>query len=247
MCYERWNIKIIDDKTQAIYFSRRLRSPEAHLTLNGQNIPFINHVKYLVVIFDKGIMWRLHTEMIEAKVFGTFIRIYSFKSEGLSANILITLHKALIRSVMAYTCTTCEFVVGTHLIKLQCLQNKVHRTIGNLPRYMPVHDLHTAFNLPYVYDYMTKLCTQAEVIQNHENEHVCRIGEGEYGHRKYKRLKLGGGQAYDCSSDQTAVWHIIRKMGRICFPKPVLTENLYQYIVQKQESSIPFYMCYKYT
>jgi hypothetical protein len=29
--YERWNIKINEDKAQAIYFSRRLRSPEALL------------------------------------------------------------------------------------------------------------------------------------------------------------------------------------------------------------------------
>jgi hypothetical protein len=42
---ERWNIKRNEDKTQAIYFSL--------LTLNGQNIPFVNNVKYLGVIFDK--------------------------------------------------------------------------------------------------------------------------------------------------------------------------------------------------
>jgi hypothetical protein len=66
--------------------------------------------------------------------------------------------------------------------------------------------LHTAFNLHYVYGYITKLCTQqAEVIQNHENEHVRIIGQGEPRHRKYKRLKLGGGQAYDRSSDYAAV------------------------------------------
>jgi hypothetical protein len=38
---------------------------------------------------------------------------------------------------------------------------------------------------------------RAEVIQNHENEHVHGIGEGETRHRKYKMPKLGGGQAYD--------------------------------------------------
>jgi hypothetical protein len=62
--------------------------------------------------------------------------------------------------------------------------------------------MHTAFNLSYVYDYMIKLCwKQVEVIRNHENEHVCGIGQGEARHRKYERLKLGGGQAYDCLSD----------------------------------------------
>jgi hypothetical protein len=48
-----WKIKINEDRTQAIYFSRRLRPPDAPLTLNGRNIPFVNHVKYLGVIFDK--------------------------------------------------------------------------------------------------------------------------------------------------------------------------------------------------
>jgi hypothetical protein len=49
--------------------------------------------------------------------------------------------------------------------------------------------------------YITKLCRQqAEVIQNHDSENVRTIGQGEARHRKYKRLKLGGGQAYDRSS-----------------------------------------------
>jgi hypothetical protein len=54
--------------------------------------------------------------------------------------------------------------------------------------------------------YIRKLCRQqAEVIQNHENEHVRSIGQGEDRHRKYKRLKLGRGQAYDRLSDQATV------------------------------------------
>jgi hypothetical protein len=51
-----------------------------------------------------------------------------------------------------------------------------------------------------VYDYITKLRRQqAEVMQNHENNHVRIIGQGEARHRKYKMFKLGGGQAYDRS------------------------------------------------
>jgi hypothetical protein len=49
---------------------------------------------------------------------------------------------------------------------------------------------------------MKETCKQqAEVMQNHENKHVRGIGQGEARHRKYRRLKLGGGQAYDRSSD----------------------------------------------
>jgi hypothetical protein len=156
--------------------------------LNGQNIPFVNHVKYLGVVFDKRIKWRLHLEMIEAKAFRTCIRLYSLlKSERLSTHIKLTLHKALIKSVITYTCPTCELAADTYLLKLQCLQNKVLHTTGNFPRCMSVCDLHTTFNLPYVYNYITKLCRkQTEVIRNHENEHVRGTGQGEARHRKYE-------------------------------------------------------------
>jgi hypothetical protein len=129
--------------------------------------------------------------------FRTFIRIHSvFKSERLSANTKITLHKALIRSVIIYACRVWELAADTFLLKFQRMQNKVLRTIGNFPRCILVRDLHIAFNIPYVYDYVLwkKLCRKhAQVTQNHENEHVRGIGQGEARHRKYKRLKLAGG------------------------------------------------------
>jgi hypothetical protein len=101
---------------------------------------------------------------------------------------------------MTYACPAWEFAAECHLLKLQLLQNKVLRTVGNFPRRTSVRDMHVAFQIPYVYDYITKSCRQqAEVIQNHEDENVHYIGQGEAPHRKDKRLKLGG-HVYDCSS-----------------------------------------------
>jgi hypothetical protein len=107
---------------------------------------------------------------------------------------------------MTYASPAWEFAAASHLIKLQRLQNRVLRTNGNFPRRTQVREMHMAFKIPYAYDYITKLCRQqAEVIQNHDNENVRNIGKGETRHRKHKRLKVGGGHAYDHSSDQTAV------------------------------------------
>jgi hypothetical protein len=47
--------KINEEGTQSIYFSHRPMPPEAQLTLNERNIPFVNHVKYLDVAFSKRI------------------------------------------------------------------------------------------------------------------------------------------------------------------------------------------------
>jgi hypothetical protein len=127
---------------------------EAHLTLNGRNIPFINRVKYLGVIFDKRITWRLHIKMTESMAFRTFTRIYYlFKSERLSASIKLTLHRALIKSVMTYARPAWELTANTCLLKFQRLQNNVLRTLENFPRCTPNRDLHTAFNLSYCHVY----------------------------------------------------------------------------------------------
>jgi hypothetical protein len=147
-------------------------------------------------------MWRLQEEMIEFKALRTFIRFYSqFRSERLWARYKLTLHKALIRSVITHACFACEITADTYLLKLQRLQNKFLRPIWNFPRCTPVRDLHMAFNLPYIW-LCHKLCKQqAEVIQNHDHEYVTSIGKDEARHKKYKRLKLGCGQAYDRSND----------------------------------------------
>jgi hypothetical protein len=114
---EYWNIEINEDKTWAIYLPHWITPPESPLTLNGWNIPFVNSVKYLGVIFYKRITWRPHTEMIKSKAFTTLIIVYAlFKSERLSNNIKLTLHRALIRSVMTQACSVWEIAADTHLI-----------------------------------------------------------------------------------------------------------------------------------
>jgi hypothetical protein len=84
--------------------------------------------------------------MFEAKIFRTFVRVYSlFTSERLSANIKFTLYKALIRSLMIYACAAWEFEADARLMKLQCLQKKVLHTTGNFPRHASVRNMHLAF------------------------------------------------------------------------------------------------------
>jgi hypothetical protein len=79
---------------------------------------------------------------------------------------------------MTYACPAWEFVTECHLLKLQSLQNKVLRIIGNCPKSTPVRDMHKAFHILYGYDYITKSCRQqAEVIQNHTNTNVRYIGQ----------------------------------------------------------------------
>jgi hypothetical protein len=81
---------------------------------------------------------------------------------------------------MTYACAAWEFAAETYLLKLQRLQNNVLHTIGNRPRCTMVRGMHVTFQIPYIYDYVTKLRRrQAEIIHNHENKNVGNIGQGE--------------------------------------------------------------------
>jgi hypothetical protein len=65
-----------------------------------------------------------------------------------------------------------EFAVENYLLKLQRLQNKVLRTIGNFPRRTSVRDLYMAFKLPYIY-----ICMCVIIQQNYagNKQKSCKI------------------------------------------------------------------------
>jgi hypothetical protein len=54
---KHWNLKINEDKTRAINYTRQNRPPDSLLTLNRRNITFVNSLKYLGVLFDKRMTW----------------------------------------------------------------------------------------------------------------------------------------------------------------------------------------------
>jgi hypothetical protein len=109
----------------------------------------------------------------------------------LSGNIKLTLYKALIRSVMTYTCPTCEYAAGVHRLKVQRLQNRVLRAIGNFAMCTSVRELHMTFKIPCVYGYITELCSRkAEVILNHIISNLRGIGQEEPVRRSTRCLNL---------------------------------------------------------
>jgi hypothetical protein len=96
---KHWNIKIKEEKTQAIYFFHRCIPVKASLTLKGRHTPFANHMNYLGVIFNKKFTWKLHTKTIATKALRIFLSIYPIlKSEHVSVGAKLIIHKVLIRS-----------------------------------------------------------------------------------------------------------------------------------------------------
>jgi hypothetical protein len=81
---------------------------------------------------------------------------------------------------------------------------------------------------------------QAEVIQNHEDEHVRGIGI-----ENIRGLNLAVVKLTNVQVTKLPLWHEISKIDVICFAKPGLIEDLY--IVYKEEFSITCCKCDMYT
>jgi hypothetical protein len=71
----------------------------------------------------------------------------------------LVLFKFLIRSFMTYTSPTWEYAADSHLFKLQRLQNRVFRAIEYLHKCKLLRELHVAFEIPYMYYHINKLCS----------------------------------------------------------------------------------------
>ena len=131
--------------------------PESRITLNGRNIPVVNNIKYLGVIFNKKVTWRLYIEMFEAKTFRKIIEVYSiFKSEQLRANIKLDLHKALIRNKLMLAPPGSLWQAKIYWF-CSAFKTRSSAQLAFLRR-IQVRDLYMAFQLPYVYDYFITLC-----------------------------------------------------------------------------------------
>jgi hypothetical protein len=88
-------------------------------------------------------------------------------------------------SVKTYACIAWEPATDITFLELQRLQNKVLRTIGKFSSSTPVREFHVAFQVPYVYDYITKLCRQ-----NHENANVRDFGKTKSDRENIRGLNL---------------------------------------------------------
>jgi len=124
------------------------------------------------------------------------------KSEHLSVNIKLTFYKALIRSIIAYAYPAWGFAADSHVLKLQRLQSPPHHFV-----------IYQGAHRPAICMWCSKFRTFYTILlkktmhtagNSHTKSWKCyevrNIGQGEAQHRKYKRLKLAGGQADDCSS-----------------------------------------------
>jgi ribonuclease HI len=100
----KWGFKLNNDKTIGIVFTNKTKLNIPSLFINNKKIKFESKVKFLGVVFDHHLTWKPHILEIcdkSAKRLN-LMRSLTGNNWGSSRQILLTVYKSLIRSIIDY-------------------------------------------------------------------------------------------------------------------------------------------------
>lgn len=80
--------------------------------------------------------------------------IQSSKIDFLAKKNKILLYKALIRLTLVYACSVWSMITCSNFNKLQTVQNKFLRIIGNYREFTLISLMHKKLNVEYIYDFI---------------------------------------------------------------------------------------------
>lgn len=143
----RWKIKINPTKTQAIFFSRRRSQrflPQTQVTAMNHAIPWLDHVKYLGLTLDQKLKFDKHVANLLEKCDKLTRMLYPLvrRRSRLSNASKILLYKAIFRPSLTYGFPAWFNCARSRRKKIQLRQNKLLKTMLNLPFNFPSDELH---------------------------------------------------------------------------------------------------------
>ena len=102
--YNRWKIRIIVSKTQAILFTKRRPNLLTNITNNNQTIEWTRTVTYLGLQLDRSLTLTTHIDGRCQKAKGLIISLFPLlnRNSPLSVNNKILLHNTIVRPMLTY-------------------------------------------------------------------------------------------------------------------------------------------------
>ena len=134
-CHEN-GFKISLNKTTGILFSNKKQIPTINIKIGDKLIKMENKAKFLGIIFDRKLNWRSHVEYIieKCKKRINLMRAVSGYHWGASKKSLLSIYKALIRSIIDYGDVAYASAPKTILEKLSTIQTEALRICCGAPK-----------------------------------------------------------------------------------------------------------------
>ena len=128
---DKWGMTFSGQKSTAVIFSRYREpaQPDRELRIQGSDIPYTDHARFLGIVLDGKLNMRRHVEHVKTKVTKRFslLRCLSRQSNGADRKTLLRLYKTLVRPVIDYASPVYDGGAQGVLKGLEPLQNKCLR------------------------------------------------------------------------------------------------------------------------
>ena len=181
------NLHISSEKTQCVIFGSRKPINPLPLQIDNSNIEIRNDAKFLGIILDRGLTFRLHIEQISTRARKriNILKALSGTDFGGDRKTLLNIYKSIIRPILEYASIIFENIAKTHLQKLDVIQNTCLRIITSAYRTTPTQSLHIYNNISTLTDRRTEsLLRYFHKIQK-TNNHPCIPYIKYRSHRRY--------------------------------------------------------------
>jgi len=124
-----WGFKISTDKTVGVLFSQSKMEIKTPLKINGVEIKMEKNVKFLGVIFDRTLSWNAHVDYIveKCKKRLNLLRSLTSTTWGSGKAALLTVYRALIRSILDYGAEAFDSASAATKAKLDLIQARALR------------------------------------------------------------------------------------------------------------------------
>lgn len=150
-------------KTQCVHFCQlRGLHPDPNLTIYGSQIPVVEEVKFLGLIFDKKLTFIPHINYLRTKCLKALniLKVLSNTNWGSDCPVLINLYRSLIRSKLDYGSIVYGSARKSYLKKLDTIHHQGLRLALGAFRTSPVESLYAETNEPSLYIRREKLSLQ---------------------------------------------------------------------------------------
>ena len=157
--FSKWKLQVNTHKTEAILFTRRRPIAPAPLCFHSSVVPWKSQVRYLGLILDSKLLFTKHINSVTHKATGTFLQLFPLlaRDSTLTTHNKLILYKLFTRSALTYAAPVWSYISPSTYRRLQVLQSKCLRVIGNYPRCTPIPRLHTTLNIPPIRDFVYHL------------------------------------------------------------------------------------------
>jgi hypothetical protein len=155
----KWKLQVNTAKTAAVFFTKRRPPPPPALRFHLTDVPWSPHIKYLGLQLDSKLLYTKHLTDVTHRAMGVLLAIFPLlaRDSTLSLHNKLILYKLLIRPILTYAAPVWSNTSTTNYRRLQILQSKCLRVIGNLPRRTPIPLLHSTLRIEPLYGFIYRL------------------------------------------------------------------------------------------